>query len=177
MAEVLDLTYLSDAEKNKYANLGSLVKPGQIAAGGFKMLAFWTIPTVALILLADYCRAQSYVVFADNLVTPAAYVAAVVGIIAAWGSVNERLREQRKKRDEEIKTFRFLIRYDERVRNATRPQRKSARDDGDDYRTTWMTGSYDPERYYQYDKSQRDYMKMTGMDADTYDANVEGREK
>lgn len=40
----------------------------------------------------------------------------------------------------------------------------------------WMTGSYDPERYYGYSKPERDYMRLTGIDADTYDSNVRDRD-
>ncbi len=34
-----------------------------------------------------------------------------------------------------------------------------------------ITGNYDPARYYSYDKSERDYMRQNGMDADSYEAN------
>lgn len=30
-----------------------------------------------------------------------------------------------------------------------------------------MTGNYDPTRFYSYDKAQRDYTNITGLDADT----------
>ena len=35
-----------------------------------------------------------------------------------------------------------------------------------------LAASIDPARYYSYSKTERDYMKMTGMDADTYDSNM-----
>lgn len=46
-------------------------------------------------------------------------------------------------------------------------------DEGWDQRRGYpITGRFDPARYYSYSKSQRDYMRATGMDADTYDSNM-----
>ena len=51
---------------------------------------------------------------------------------------------------------------------------QAVRRDDDEPNSYWMTGSYDPTRYYSYTRAERDYMRNYGMDADTYDSNVGG---
>lgn len=36
----------------------------------------------------------------------------------------------------------------------------------------YYTNGYEPERWFKYSKGERDYIRMTGMEADTYDSNV-----
>ena len=48
----------------------------------------------------------------------------------------------------------------------------SSADDGDDRaRPYWVTGVYDPERYYRYSQQDLEIMRTFGMDGDSYDAN------
>lgn len=68
------------------------------------------------------------------------------------------------------------IGYEGRVSNdaSKKAARAEAGWSGEDGPSYPITGNYDPVRFYSYSKDQRDYMRMTGMDADTYDSNMPG---
>ena len=101
----------------------------------------------------------------------AIWLVVMVGGIVGVGM--ETGKASRARRQKLIGDFLMRIEY------ATRPPRQNTGAGGthDDlslyeYKRTWATGNYDPKRYFSYSKSELEYMKMTGMDADTYDSNM-----
>lgn len=168
--------FLKKDEVAEYARLQALPKIGGVLGVAIASAAAVVAVGIAGFALGRYFRADGYEVFANSISDPATWIAIVVVSVWGIGNVVTRLDKSRKLRDEAITNWRYRIEYDDRVRRAKIASMPRSEPADIDPRYTWMTGSYNPARYYSYDKSQRDYMRMTGIDADTYDANVEGRE-
>jgi len=75
-----------------------------------------------------------------------------------------------------IDDYLVQIDYLEREKSYAPPPPEPAADYSDGRSHYPITGHYDPERYFSYSGQQRETMKVLGIDADTYDANVDGAE-
>jgi hypothetical protein len=174
MADPIDPQFLTAPERAEYRELQVL--SGQVGAVGAPILValVWGVISVGLFRLAVHWDVD-YPEFANTFVRPLAVIAIALGALFSNMKLQEGLDVLRKKRDKEIASYRIRIGYDQRVlrQENTGLGDTQASDNRPHY---WMTGVYDPERYYSYTKQQRDYMRLMDIDADAYDANVEGRE-
>lgn len=167
--DAIDTTLLSDKELAEFRALSVARVSGYSAWKIVGQFALWTGIISVLILVERYFR-DGYSTIAD-LTVLAIVVACGLGLLFVYAEGAHRSTSIKKVRDGNIALFLLRINYKRRVHPVERAQPRSD-DDGFDHRYTWATGTYDPARYYSYSKSTRDYMKATGMDADTYDSNM-----
>jgi len=172
MAEALNRELLSAVELAEYDRQGKLEGVSGILKPILGYGVALALSVAILMAVVNFTRDSGYEAFANWIITPAGVLLLGYWGLAAIGSILEV--EKKLKRVAATKQVLYLskIRYDYRVRAAKAAPPRFTTDDNADYRYTWLTGSYDPARFYSYSKDQRDYMKMTGMDADTYDSNM-----
>lgn len=173
--EPIDAQFLRPDEAAEYERLRELPGISKVVGVAFGASALVVVAGFCGFAFRDFVRdAGEAEAFARLVVTPAVWIGLVFLAFWAIARTFSQIDRSKTQRDEAISKFRHRIRYDARVRKSKAPRDSS--DNETDPRPNWMTGSYDPTRYYSYSRSERDYMRITGIDADTYDSNVEGRE-
>ena len=129
-----------------------------------------------LIAVVNYTNAFGYDTFANLIVMPVGVLSLGYLGLLAIGSILQVEKKLKLAAGMRQTSYLSKIGYERRVREAKAKANPAppASDDNADYKYTWLTRRYDPDRLYSYSKSERDYMKMMGMDADTYDSNMPG---
>jgi len=176
MADPFDRDLLSAAELVEYDREGKLrgVRRivGRVIGYTIALAAGVVVLVFALGALRTTGSGSGFESFMNVITIAGVLLLGYFGIMAIGSMINV---ETDLKKTAQIRQTIYLnkIGYEQRVR-ARKYQPSAPSDDNSNYKYTWLTGTYDPARYYSYSKSERDYMKMTGMDADTYDSNMPG---
>ena len=173
----LDEKLLKQAELAEYQRITAIKSVPIIGIG----LLIACIATAVIISVASLGSQAIRSAEGDQALIEIVLTLVVIGLTIIGGWLTFTLPLGRKdaamaRYRRELSGFKDRIGYERRARLARSSSGSAERDDYDDRPRYPITGNYDPRRYYSYSKSQREYMLLTGMDADTYDANVEGSE-
>jgi hypothetical protein len=160
---VIDARYLTDDETVEYRR----IEKAPLQAWPATLICLWFVLGVITFLTLFNVALHFHDVgndLGEFLASVPALAVVFLGPVALWGHCANQVVEARQASSDE---FAKRIRYDRRVREGWRST--GGFDAPNPY---WLTGGYDPKRYYSYDKSERDYMRRTGMGPDVFDSNV-----
>lgn len=166
--EILDRLTRCAAERDESAlprKLRGWASPSPsfvFACVGFAVAAFWWVG-------AGTGGGRAF----DDLVRGSGVAAIVVLSVGLVFHAVRRIQQLRAWR-RLVPSFLEQIRYRERVERGSRRAISGGSRDSDE--RAYYTGGYDPGRWFSYGASERQYMQMMDMDADTYDSNVRERD-
>lgn len=174
MADPFDPDLLKPAELAEYDGLGKLEGVGGVVGRVFGYTVALTAGIVVFVIALGALRSTSsgsgFEVFMNVITIAGVLFLAYCGGMAI-GSINDAERVLKDAAQMRQALYLSKLGYDRRA-HSKKYEPSTSSDDDSNYKYSWLTGTYDPARYYSYSKTERDYMKMTGMDADTYDSNM-----
>lgn len=144
---------LGDLERMRVNKAVGMIRGVPIFVGG---------GAIAIALLEAFVVGAEQAQLVGALITGMSLAA--VGIVAAEAGKRPLMRGARQR---EIDDFLSRVGYGTRTAH---PETTSS----DGYGSGpyyWATGNHNPQRFYGYSQQERDVMRATGIDADTYDSN------
>lgn len=129
------------------------------------MFAAWAVAMAAFLAVAVFAPPG---VPGGPLRAAFAFAMVVVMFGGAVSTFVRWFRDDQALRHSVASHYLDTIGYKSRTTSEPAPSPETDYDD----RPWYPTGHYDPERWFSYSHGAREYMRQTGMDADTYDSNV-----